>query len=302
VTPEIVGIWSPSTGGGASAVRLRDVARDQLLPLVRIVAVATSAEYKEGVSTLRELQERRAFECRLTPDRALETLDDAEEFLRERGVLTLMPTSSLPSLFGACHEEPYQEGGRGFGAWPRTKYPWGASLGDRKGTYATKLHRGKTLFLSREVAALADPICRAEIARMESADREWARLLRHLNSSGPSLLEDLQRELELEPRELKALRAPLERCGAVVARPIVVQPHRHTSELARWDQVFTSLTRNLAELAGLVVAGVRAAVVVPDKEPRKWFSWTWRWDDELVDRLVAEGRLAHPEEGWLWAP
>ena len=51
--------------------------------------------------TLRELQERRAFECRLTPDRALETLDAAEEFLRERGVLTLMATSSLPSLFGA---------------------------------------------------------------------------------------------------------------------------------------------------------------------------------------------------------
>ena len=69
--------------------------------------------------TLRELQDRRAFQCRLTPDRALDTLDDAEEVLRERGMLTLMPNSSLPSLFGACHEEPYQEGGRGFGAWPR---------------------------------------------------------------------------------------------------------------------------------------------------------------------------------------
>jgi hypothetical protein len=254
------------------------------------------------VPTLRELQERRAFECRLTPDRALETLDAAEEFLRERGVLTLMPTCSLPSLFGACHEEPYQEGGRGFGAWPKTKYPWGVFLGGRKDAYATKLQRGKTLFLSREVAALADPICRAEIARMESADPEWARLLRHLNNSGPSLLEDLQRELELEPRELKALRAPLERCGAVVARPVVVPAHRHTSELARWDHVFRSLTRDVADLAGLVVAAVRAAVVCPDNEPRKWFSWTWRWDDELVERLVADGRLAQPEEGWLWAP
>jgi hypothetical protein len=254
------------------------------------------------VPTLRELQDRRAFQCRLTPDRALDTLDDAAAFLRERGMLTLMPNCSLPSLFGACHEEPYQEGGRGFGAWPKTKYPSGVSLGGRKDAYATKLQRGKTLFLSRDVAALADPICRAEIARMESADPEWARLLRHLSSSGPSLLEDLQRELELEPSALKALRAPPERCGAVLARPVVIPPHRHTSELARWDHFFASPTSDVADLAGLVVAGVRAAVVVRENEPRKWFSWTWRWDDELVGRLVAEGRLAHPEEGWLWAP
>lgn len=137
---------------------------------------------------------------------------------------------------------------------------------------------------------------------MESADPEWARLLGHLSTSGPSLLGDLQRELELEPRALKALRAPLERCGAVVARPVVVPPHKHTSELARWDHVFTCPTRDVADLAELVVAGVRAAVVVPENEPGKWFSWTWRWDDELVERLVAEGRLARPEDGWLWAP
>ena len=118
---------------------------------------------------------------------------------------------------------------------------------------------------------------------MESADPEWARLLRHLSSSGPSLLEDLQRELELEPSALKALRAPLERCGAVLARPVVIPPHRHTSELARWDHFFASATSDVADLAGLVVAGVRAAVVVRENEPRKWFSWTWRWDGELVD-------------------
>jgi hypothetical protein len=28
----------------------------------------------------------------------------------------------------------------------------------------------------------------------------------------------------------------------------------------------------------------------------------WSWDDELVERLVADGRLAQPEEGWLCAP
>jgi len=80
---------------------------------------------------LRELQERRAYECRLSPDRALETLDDAEAFLLDRGMLTRTTDSTLPSLFGACHEEPYVTGGRGFGSWPKTKFPWFGELAER---------------------------------------------------------------------------------------------------------------------------------------------------------------------------
>ena len=59
------------------------------------------------MTTFAELEERRAYECRLTPDRALETLDEAEAFLRDRGLLTRTADSALPSLFEACHEEPY---------------------------------------------------------------------------------------------------------------------------------------------------------------------------------------------------
>jgi hypothetical protein len=56
-----------------------------------------------GSPTLDELRERRVFECRLTPDRALATLDEAEAFLLDRGLLTRTADSALPSLFGACH-------------------------------------------------------------------------------------------------------------------------------------------------------------------------------------------------------
>ena len=35
------------------------------------------------MSRLPELQERRAYECRLTPDRALATIDEADAFLRD---------------------------------------------------------------------------------------------------------------------------------------------------------------------------------------------------------------------------
>jgi hypothetical protein len=236
---------------------------------------------------MEELLERRAFECRLTPDRALDSLDDAEAFLLDRGLLTRTTDCALPSLFEACHEEPYAPQSPGFGQWPRTKFPWFGELGAR-GYLILGVHRGKNILVAPKVVQLLDPICRAELERMDQTDPRWSRLLRHLADAGPSELEDLKLELGLKPKELKQLRSPLERCGAIVSRSIVYEdPHRHTSELARWDQV---VPEPLGEggLADLIVAGVRAAVVAPERELPRWFSWAWYWDDAILDdkRLV----------------
>jgi hypothetical protein len=242
------------------------------------------------VTNLADLLERRTFECRLAPERALQSLDEAETFLRDRGLLTRAADSALPSLFQACHEEPYAAASPGFGQWPRTKYPWFGELGAR-GYPILAIHGGKNLLVTHEVAELIDPICRAELERMERADAGWARLLRHLADAGPSELEDLQTELSLKPKELKNLRLPLERCGAIVSRSIVYEdPHRHTSELARWDQIFVRPSGR-GGLDELVVAALRAAVVAPERELARWFSWKWYWDDGVVERLVSDGRL-----------
>jgi len=88
------------------------------------------------------------------------------------------------------------------------------------------VHCGKNLLVSAEGARLLDPICRAEITRMRAADRDWARLLDHLAAAGPSSIEDLRTELQLKRQELKALRAPLERCGAIVSRSLEVTAGR----------------------------------------------------------------------------
>jgi hypothetical protein len=249
------------------------------------------------VQSLTGLQERRALECRLTPDRALATLAEAEAFLRGRGLLTRTAGCALPSLYQACHEDPYQSGGAGFASWPATKWPWFGELAER-GYLQTAVHRGKKLLVTGEVASLLDPICRAEIERMRIADRGWGRLLDHLAAAGPSSLDDLRTELGLKRQELKSLRAPLERCGAIVSRPLQVtmgEPHLHSSELARWDQAYPGpgdpdATPRRA-LADLVAAGLRAAVVAPERELQRWFSWPWYWTETLVDDLVGEGRV-----------
>jgi len=241
---------------------------------------------------MEQLRLRRAFECRLTPDRALASLEDAEAFLLDRGLLTRTADSALPSLFAACHEEPYAPDKPGFGQWPRTRYPWFGELGARG--YATlAVHRGKSLLVSGATARLVDPLARAELER-----RADDPLLRHLAEVGPSELDDLQVELGLSPRELRRLRAPLERCAALVARSVVYEePHRHTSLLSRWDQVFPEPSQE-GGLEELVVAGVRAAVLAPERELQRWFAW---WEDGLVKRLLAEGRLQRPEPGWVAA-
>ncbi len=250
------------------------------------------------MESLAQLAERRAFECRLRPERALESIAEAEEFLHDRGLLTRTADCALPSLYEACHEEPYQQGGQGFAAWPATKWPWFGDLAGL-GYLIVAVHRGKNLLVSGEIADLLDPICRAEIDRLHAADRGMARLLDHLADAGPSDADDIRIELGLKRQELKALRYPMERCGAIVSRSILMtagEGHVHSSELMRWDQVHqgsgvASQDPRLA-LADLVVAGVRAAVIVPEAELRRWFSWQWYWTSSLADDLVANGRLS----------
>ena len=253
--------------------------------MVRMAAVGIPAH----------IEARRAFECRLTPDRALATIAQADAFLRDRGLLTRTADSALPSLYEACHEPPYKPGSPGFATWPATKWPWFGELG--RSHLVLKVHRGKNLLVTKEITRLLDPICRSELERMTAADPEWARLLSHLAAAGPSLLADLQVELELKPKELKSLRAPLERCGALVARYATLE-HAEDTELARWDQVVPDFGSGdvRSALQELVVAGVRAAVVAPERELKRWFSWSWYWDDELVN----DERL-HRVDGYVFA-
>jgi hypothetical protein len=254
---------------------------------------------------LEELDRRRAEACRLVPERALATVDEAREFLRDRGMLTLTPDCSLPSLFGACHEEPYEPGGRGFATWPKTKWWWGGALAAQPGVFSVRLHRGKGLFLTEETAACADPLCRTELAHADEGNHgsEAQRLVRHLAEGGPAAVEELKDELGFTAKELRTLRTRLERIGAVVAMDLRVDAksggHRHTSELYRWDQIFPAPARRSGGLAELLVAGIRAAVVAPEREVRSWFSWPVAETD--VHELVEAARIVRPAPGVLSA-
>jgi hypothetical protein len=257
--------------------------------------------------SLAELHERRDYECRLTPDRALESLADAHDFLRERGLLTRTADCALPSLYEACHEDPYQAGGRGFASWPATKWPWAHELSELPDVHVLDIHRGKNILLSDELLALVDPVCRAELARMEHADPGWSKLLAHLADAGPSVADDVEVELGLKHKELRSLRSPLQRCGALVARSFVLPAesgygHLHRSELARWDQAYPRPSGAPLDIVALMGAALRAAVLTPEKDLVRWFSWRWLLPADLADQLVDRGLAVRPSPGWLAAP
>src|SRR5205814_1935273 len=112
-------------------------------------------------------------DCRLTADRKLGTLDEAEAFLIDRGVLTLTQDSALPSLFAATHEEPYKRGSAGFGSWPKTKWPWGGELALRPGVHALKVHRGKVLLCHQAAMRAVDPLARAAVLAHQDEVGKW---------------------------------------------------------------------------------------------------------------------------------
>jgi hypothetical protein len=239
-----------------------------------------------------ELEARRAYACRLTPDRALETLDEAAAWAAERALVIRTPDCALPSLHVAVHEEPYAPDKPGFGQYPKTKWWWGWALAQRPGLRWLRIRRGgKNVLVTDAVAALVDPLARAELARADAGGfgDHARRLVEHLAAAGPSFLEEVREEVVLDGKALRSAREALERVGAVVARQVLLESDRYATELARWDQRFPAPAAG-GGAAELLVAGVRAAVVVEEREARRWFAWPVEASE--VEALVADGRLA----------
>lgn len=256
-----------------------------------------------------DLVARRDIALRLLPSLRLRSLEDAEEFLVERGLLTILPTTSLPSLFGAT-DPPADMTARGWARWPSGIWWWDSALAHSASALRLKIMRGTGVVVARRLMPVLDPLCRAELDRADAGEygEGPARLVRHLREDRPSLLDDLKDGRGWETAELRSSRNRLEKVGVLVTREVEVDAksggHRHTSELRRWDQLDplpSSRPEGLRErptgLAGLLVAAIRSAVFAPEAEARSWFSWPV--PGSLVDALVDGGDVARPVSGYL---
>jgi hypothetical protein len=259
------------------------------------------------VPTRRDWEARRTEVCRLSPAFALDTTDDALEFLADRQLLTLTASSALPSLFGACHEEPYAPGKGGYGRYPKTRWWWGGWLADEPGVVTTKLAKGRQLFLDRTLAEAISALPCRDLARAEAGELgdDAAALVALLAERGVTNVDDVKAALGWDAARLRRVRTKVERTGSVLASGLREDlddgGHRHSAELRRWDDAMPATTSALPDaddmddaLAALVVAGVRAAVIAPEAEVRRWFSWPVA--TAMIERLVDEQRVLRVED------
>ncbi len=227
------------------------------------------------------------------PEHALRDLDEAAAWVAERGIVALAiePRTALPSLYVACHEEPYAEGKGGFARYPKTRWWWGGALAGRDGITLLRIHRGQNVLVRDEIARLVDPLARAALADAEAGmlGEDARRIVLHLADAGATLLDELKEELGLDTKAVKTARARLEPVAAIVTRTVILPTpgggHRHTTELERWDRRYPE--RHAGGAEELVVEGVRSAVLAPEREVARWFAWP-----ASIDGLVAAGRLA----------
>jgi hypothetical protein len=124
---------------------------------------------------LEQLLERRERECRLVSELALQTIDEADAFLRETRPADAESVHLAAEPFRRVPRGAVQAGSGGFGEWPGTKWPWSFELPRRPGVVAPKVHMGKTVYLGPATARLADPIVRAKLDPMRETDADWAR-------------------------------------------------------------------------------------------------------------------------------
>jgi hypothetical protein len=247
-----------------------------------------------------DLESLRARACRLEREWRLRSLEEAEAWVRERGVVEVTPCCSLPSLHVAVHEPPYKPGSRRFGLYPATTWWWSFELATpHAGLHQLKLHRGKSVLVTGQVARLADPLARRALADAEEgALGELERqLVLHLRETGPGEVGDLRTELGVAAKPFRSARERLERVAALVSRPVELVPHGHSSVLQRWDQIFPD--QSAGGLDELLVACARAAVLAPAQDVARWLSWPV--PAGTIDRLVAAGRLRRVEDGMIAA-
>ncbi len=126
-------------------------------------------------------------------------------------------------------------------------------------------------------------------------------MVRRLAEAGPSTLPELVEVLRTSRERLREVRNRLEKLGAVVATIVDAEEPGHadflTAQVRRWDQAFTR--RGGGGHDDLLVAAVRSAVVAPERELARWFSWPL--EAGLAARLLASGRLRRPQDGWVAA-
>jgi len=258
---------------------------------------------------LREKEHKLRTSFRLT------TLSQAEEFVQERGLVSVLGGNELPSLISAFLGREWKPSGRGFSSW----LEWwslkvsGESLGralpqleQSKVVVPTRIFRNSGTLVSRQLWPILTPIAKqfeSESNTGKFSDLE-KRTLEFIGRKGPIRTDKLRDRLGLrgktETRKFHSSLSRLQSYGLIVGsedtRP---ERHLHANIWSHWRTVGpetkgkTSLSYEDA-VQQLLEKTLNAAVLAPEKEVGKWFRWK-QATKSAKEKLLDSGRIIQAE-------
>ncbi len=244
----------------------------------------------EPAKRLRELLALRARLFRLQPSRPLRTVRQAAAFVKERRMVMASGRSSLPSITEAIVGRHIR------GSW----------MGDRE-VYRIHgiTHRLRSLdllaaplILGKET--LIDPSLAPAIARVASDTNRRREALRQLSPLARQLLARVETTGRVRmdhwgppTRQARPARLVLERHLLVTSRDVHTERGYHTNILMPWRASAISKRFAAGRLTFedaqdvLLLAAIRSAVIAPEREARRWFTF----GTDRIAALLAEGRI-----------
>ncbi len=259
---------------------------------------------------LRRARQLREQEHRLRPGLRLRTLSEIQEYVRDRGIVSVFGGNELPSIISAILGREWKPTGKGFTSW---KDWWslkisGQSAGRALGQLeraedilSTRIFReGKTL-VSDRLWPVIDPIVKHYQALAAShkilSDLEW-KILDLLEDKGPTRTDRLRGQLDLEGKQFaspfhRALSRLESYCLILGYEDPKPERHLHANIWQLWTRrvhVEKNLFSYEEALATLLEETIDACVLAPVMKTGKWF----RWDGRLVEamrKLESSGRV-----------
>lgn len=243
----------------------------------------------------------RTYIHRLTADRALTTVEEAIEFVREMGLTLRTPNQYLPSLFGAAQGKPFKPGVGGFGRWPAHAWWWDREICALSDIVTLKLIGRCSTFAARKVWPAIDAAVRGRSP--EKFDEFERDLIAELRSRGPTP----SRELNIVrsygragAKRLKNARDRLECRALLLAWPIIYGDHLHDSLLELWETRFPKPLTEARGIEPLMLTCLKtSAGPVPIKEVFCWLTWPRNQLQLIIDDLVVRNFVRKTPDGHI---
>lgn len=249
-------------------------------------------------------QAERARLHRLSPPQPLKDAADAAAFVRERRIVTETGHAAVPCL---AHTIAGRELVGSWMASPEVHriYDLLSELSNHDLCSAALLDGKVTIF---------EPSLAPAVNRLATDTERRARLIAELPPAARRLLDRVERDGDvrmdqtgLSTKEGRAARLRLERLLLVVSVQIHTDRGSHTAALRPWSEsrlarrsgAFDGVPDVKAAMDHLLEAALHAAVVVLEREARKWFDFAAERLAELVEAGRVERLVIAPRQRWL---